>query len=107
VATIRVRRDTRFYARARALSVLVDGEEAGKVRHGESCDIEVPAGVHEVQMKLDWGTSPPLEVSAADGAPVRLLAGVSTGLIGATFKAIRSPKSLYTLEPDPSPASGA
>jgi hypothetical protein len=44
--------------RLRAYKVMLDGGEAGELRHGESLDLEVGPGRHEVFVKIDWGRSP-------------------------------------------------
>ena len=67
-ARIHVDREPGGYTdRARAYKVLIDGEERGTVKHGEGVEVEVPAGSHEVQMKVDWATSPALEVTLGEG----------------------------------------
>lgn len=72
-ATIHVERRAGGYTdRARAYTVLVDGAESGKIKHGESVDVPVSPGTHEVQMKIDWARSPALQVEVADGEQVRL-----------------------------------
>lgn len=70
---IQIARDSGFYTdRGRAYKVLVDGEEAGDVRQGETKSFTVEAGSHEVQMKIDWCRSRPVAVDAAPGTPARL-----------------------------------
>ena len=72
-ATIHVERRAGGYVdRGRAYTVLVDGAESGKVKHGEGVDVAVSPGTHEVQMKIDWTRSLPISVEVADGEQVRL-----------------------------------
>ena len=72
-AKITVERQAGGYTdRARAYKLLVDGEEKGSLNAGESVTAEVPAGSHQVQMKIDWATSLPIDVIADAGQEVRL-----------------------------------
>jgi hypothetical protein len=48
------RREGGWVDRARKYKVLVDGEEVGRVGAGESVTADVPAGSHEVSLKIDW-----------------------------------------------------
>lgn len=42
----------------RRYAVLVDGVQVGRVARGETVRFELPAGVHRLQLKIDWCTSP-------------------------------------------------
>jgi hypothetical protein len=53
--------------RARAYTLLVDGREMGQVKAGEALDAEVPAGAHEVQLKIDWARSLPQTLDLGSG----------------------------------------
>lgn len=67
-ATIHVqRRPGGWTDRARSYGVHVDDRERGKVKHGESVDVQVEPGTHAVKMKVDWCRSRELTVSLADG----------------------------------------
>ena len=48
--------------RGRAYQVLVDERAAGELRTGESLAVDVPAGKHGVQLRIDWCRSPTLEL---------------------------------------------
>ena len=72
-ARIHVERESRAWMdRARAYKILVDGQEAGRVRNGQSVTIEVAPGAHQVQAAVDWARSPAVPVQLADGQEVRL-----------------------------------
>ena len=62
------RRGGGYTDRARAYSVLVDGREVAKLKHGESHTERVTPGEHEVQMKIDWAVSPAVQVSLEPGS---------------------------------------
>jgi hypothetical protein len=56
------RRSGRYQDRARAYKVLLDGQEVGKVKHGESVSVDATPGPHRLQMKIDWATSEPIDL---------------------------------------------
>jgi hypothetical protein len=68
----------------RAYKVLVDGQVAGEVRRGQQIRIEVPAGQHEVQMAIDWTTSPsgPLNLAPGEQAVLVCRPGGSAATAG-------------------------
>ncbi|MEM7387171.1 MAG: hypothetical protein AAF514_19710 [Verrucomicrobiota bacterium] len=53
--TVNVWWESTWYARFRKLQVLVDGEEFGAVKVGESLVLKVPEGAEELWRKIDWG----------------------------------------------------
>jgi hypothetical protein len=58
--------------RARAYKIMVDGQEAGEVRDGQTETVQVTPGPHEVQMKIDWARSPAIPVEVPEGGEVRV-----------------------------------
>jgi hypothetical protein len=58
--------------RARKYGVHVDGEERGKLGHGETLDLAVEPGSHAVRLKVDWCSSRTLDLDLADGETARL-----------------------------------
>jgi len=58
--------------RLRAYRILVDGQERGKIRRGESVVLEVDPGPHDVQVRIDWCRSPVLPLGASAGEQVHL-----------------------------------
>jgi hypothetical protein len=40
--------------RARSYLVMVDGRPAAKIRHGQRVELPVPAGQHELFLKIAW-----------------------------------------------------
>jgi hypothetical protein len=58
-AQVIVSRDGGFWRdRFRTYRVRIDGRVVGKVREFEVLTVPVAPGIHEVQVSLDWGTSP-------------------------------------------------
>ncbi len=56
----------------RAYRVLVDGEDMGEVKRGQSRLVHVAPGRHEVHLAIDWCRSPSIEVDVAPGENVKL-----------------------------------
>ena len=72
MGSIRVTRGKGIVDRARAYKVLVDGQPVGSIKHDEQQTVPVPAGEHEVQMKVDWMRSHPVTVQVPDEGGVEL-----------------------------------
>ncbi|MET8424030.1 hypothetical protein [Nocardia sp. NPDC004860] len=49
----------------RKYRVFIDGSEVGRIGRGEMLTVSVDPGNHEVQLELDWGTSPTVTVDLA------------------------------------------
>jgi hypothetical protein len=54
----------------RRYEVVVDGRVAGRLRRGEELRVDVPAGRHRVQARIDWTGSPPVEVDVPPSGTV-------------------------------------
>ena len=66
MAEIVVRRaSTAWQDRYRAFKVFVDGERRGSIASGSELGVEVAPGTHAVQLKLDWCSSPIVEIEVA------------------------------------------
>jgi hypothetical protein len=63
--------------RRREYKVRVDGRRVGKIGSGEERAFEVLAGCHKVELRIDWGASPPLTVDVSPGQAVKLQCGSS------------------------------
>jgi hypothetical protein len=61
------RRANAYQDRARAYKVMLDGEEVGRVKRGESVSFDAAPGAHQLQMKIDWATSEPVDIQVAPG----------------------------------------
>lgn len=51
----------------RAYRIIVDGEAVGKIKRGQSREIQVVPGAHSVMIAIDWGTSPIARVELQPG----------------------------------------
>ena len=73
MATIHVHRFRATWKdRLRTYSVLLDGREVMGLKNGESKAVEVAAGEHEVQAKIDWTSSNTLGLALEDDEVVHL-----------------------------------
>jgi hypothetical protein len=57
---------------ARAYKVVIDRRVVGRLRNGEEKTFLVEPGGHEVEIRIDWMGSPPLELDLAAGEEARL-----------------------------------
>jgi hypothetical protein len=68
----------------RRLSFRVDGRRVARVRRGRPARVEVPAGIHVVQARMDWLRSAPLELDLAADATVSVTGGFTERALTAT-----------------------
>lgn len=54
--------------RRRAYRVFIDNQKAGKIQPGESKAFEVAPGRHQLQLKIDWGSSEKRQVDVTEGS---------------------------------------
>lgn len=70
--------------------MLIDGQKVGSIRQGQRVAFAVQAGLHTVELRVDWCRSPVHNVSTGDGDTARLVchpAGSSwTGLWDTIFR---------------------
>jgi hypothetical protein len=66
------RRAGGYTDRARAYKVLVDGQESGRIKAGETHSVDVAPGHHEVQIAIDWGRSPVIGLDLIEGESAKL-----------------------------------
>jgi hypothetical protein len=81
----------------RAYEVLVDGVGLAKVKRGKTVHIPVHAGPHQVQMRVDWCSSPPLQFDLPEGGEIRLACGVNRAPGGVLKQVIEDPKNYLWL----------
>jgi len=74
--SIVVSRDTGSWRdRGRKYKLLIDGSIVGRLARGESLTLPVQPGVHSVQMKIDWGSSPKMECSVEADQSISFVCG--------------------------------
>jgi hypothetical protein len=90
-AWIEVEREEGLRDRARAYKVMIDGQEAGTVRHGGQESFQVTPGTHELFLKIDWCRSPKLTVDVAGGQRVKVICAPSGTIWTAIFAIVFKP----------------
>ena len=58
------------------LKVELDGAEIAQLHDGETIQLAVGAGTHELRVKMSWVSSPRMPVTISDGETVRLAVGM-------------------------------
>jgi len=79
------RRAAWWQDRMRDYLILVDGSEAGRIGNGGEVRVPVAPGRHRVQLKIDWCTSPALDVEVPDGVAQVLDCGPNATPLTAVF----------------------
>lgn len=67
MATIKLKRDSGYADRIRAYHVVLDGKKVMKIGNGESVEITVRPGNHELFMKIDWCRSNKISFPISEG----------------------------------------
>ena len=62
-----VSRKSEWINRARGFKFFLDGKEMGKIANGGSEEYLVEPGVHTLQCKIDWCSSPELAIELKEG----------------------------------------
>lgn len=74
-----VKRVKEFRDRIRKYKVMVDEKEVGQLGVGESIDVDITPGSHEVYVEIDWCRSKKLTIDYTEGETVILECGNSMG----------------------------
>ncbi len=48
-------------------TILIDGKEVGQIKNDDTEEIELLVGVHDIQCKINWMSSPVKQVTIKDG----------------------------------------
>jgi hypothetical protein len=81
VSIIEISRDRKMWRdRLRAYRVLIDRDEVGRLRSGETGRYQVVAGRHQVELRIDWASSPMVKVDVGDNEVASLRCRPSGGL---------------------------
>jgi hypothetical protein len=73
--TISISRDRGYADRLRDYRVLLDGTEIGRLGNGAAKTFEIPAGQHQLMIKVDWGRSNIVAFDAGESQSARFLCG--------------------------------
>jgi hypothetical protein len=58
-----LRRKSEFMNRTRGIRIFIDGVEVGKITNGNTEEYFVNPGVHTMQCKIDWCSSPVMDLT--------------------------------------------
>jgi hypothetical protein len=94
VATLRLERPHDGGGILRRLRVEVDGREVAALPQGKSVAVPVAAGAHSVMGRMDWTSSPALDVEVAEGDEVRIEVALP---LSAMWNMLRRPRSALTI----------
>ena len=61
------RRGDGWADRLRAYRIFVDGEQRAEINRNSEVAVATSAGRHRVQLKIDWASSPAIEVDVRNG----------------------------------------
>jgi hypothetical protein len=75
--TISLTRDSGYADKVRDYRVMLDGSEIGRIADGESKTFVVPAGKHELRLKIDWCGSNTVDFDLSAGASAAFRCGSS------------------------------
>ena|ERR1700733_10438278 len=62
-----VNRKSELFNRRRGIKINIDGAEIGQVANGSSEEYQVPPGMHTMQCKINWCSSPELTLHVNEG----------------------------------------
>ena len=76
VTQIRFKRDAAVWQdKLRSYRILIDGKDVGSIGERAQVDVQVGPGKKKVQFKIDWCTSPVIEVNVQAGATETVTCG--------------------------------
>jgi hypothetical protein len=81
----------------RAYHVLVDEDDIGEVRRGQSRIFQISPGRHEVHLVIDWARSPSIDIDAVSGDTIKLVCWPKFHF-GQAKKAMANPDEWIVLE---------
>jgi hypothetical protein len=73
IGVLRIRRERRFRDKLRKYKVFVDGSHITSIREGQEIALPLSVGMHAVQLNIDWGSSPAIEVEIAPAGETVLI----------------------------------
>ncbi len=79
----------------RRLVVQVDGRDVARLKQGESADITLSPGQHTVVGRMDWTSTPPLDIGFADDERVRVEVALP---FSALWNMVRRPRTALTIQ---------
>jgi len=80
-----ISRKSEWVNRRRSYKVFIDGKEVGKLDNGGSEEFLIEPGLHKVQCKINWCSSPELELEVKEGEAKFLKTGSGLKLYTAGY----------------------
>jgi hypothetical protein len=74
-ASITIQRTSQYSNSVRTVLIYVDGKQVGGIKDGETIEIPVTSGEHEVVTKVDWCKSTPVHIQVEPGQNIKLVSG--------------------------------
>lgn len=71
--------------RARSYELVIDGTMVAKIRRGQRIELPISPGRHKVFMRINWGTSDPVELEARSGESVQLFCTPGGSQLGSGY----------------------
>lgn len=89
MSMIEITRPVTWSDKARAYKLLLDGQEVGRIKEGETLTLETPPGEHRLEARIDWCAAEPLMVLVEKDEPAQVVVynthGPVWGLLAVTF----------------------
>lgn len=81
MSSIKIRRGNGWQDKLRSYKVVLDGVAAAEIKQGSQVSLPVTAGTHTVQLKIDWCSSPLLEVEVENGKELVIECGPNAKML--------------------------
>ena len=98
-ATLVVARPKAYMDKVRSYRIMLDGQEIGRIKDGSEESLTIPAGQHELQLKIDWAVSPTATFNVGEGEIVRFNCKPKGNPLTALYYASFGRKNYIMLEP--------
>ncbi|MGJ8761263.1 MAG: hypothetical protein ACSHXA_12010 [Polaribacter sp.] len=70
---IRIKRNSEWNNKARAIGIYIDGKKVGTINDGEAQEYEIDNGNHEIFAKIDWCRSPKMVLNINENEIITLI----------------------------------
>ena len=98
-ATLVLARPKAYVDKVRAYKIMLDGQEIGRIKEGSEESLTIPAGSHELQLKIDFAMSQVTRFDAADGQVIKFTCKPKANAITALYYATVGRKNYIIVEP--------
>jgi hypothetical protein len=95
MATIKIRRAWQLGGGLAAYTILLDGEWGGKLMNEDQIVLKTNAGLHSLQLKIDWCRSNIVSFSIAEDGSITFECGTVNALRGLIYAYFRPSRYLW------------